>query len=664
MSNDPLRIAMISYYLPSCSKIGVGYQVHEIANELVRRGHRVDVFSECPPVEGALYALRQIRLDGSFRTFRFATKIRKVDFSGYDVLHAHGDDYWLWRSRGPFHVRTVHGSCFEEALRIHGLKERLRMVLLGFSELAASVVADATVVVSPATRRWMPWVSRVIPNGVDSGRFYPDESRRSQHPVVLFVGTWHGRKRGAELAASFSRDVRPRLNDAELWMVTRDAPSALPEGVRVLGALSDDDLASMYRKAWVFCLPSAYEGFGIPYAEALTSGLPVVATPNVGARYVTDEGAAGLLVPLEQIGHTLAELLADPARQLQLKNAGLIRAQKFSLASVVDTYEALYRARAIHPPIEPRPTFENRVESDAPFAPSASTLPRLRLGAYVLAADPTWIRSSLGRYYDELDSLVVSLPKDGRGWTGAPVSAAECLELIRSLDTRGIVKVVEGSWTVPDNPALGDTRQRQDAIAALQEMDWILQLDTDELLPDFSVFRRALAVADAGAFDALEWPMRVLYRRLRSAQYLEVVSADGKPRYEYPGPVAVRPNVLLTDCRRTAQPTLRAVVDGDDQSLELYQALRPGEQRQYLLKADQAIVHNSWARDRRSVKRKIASWGHNRGMNTKLYYLRHWLPAPVIWRFDRDLHPFAKGLWPRLAVSDAVFRELMDPSDR
>ena len=54
-SARPLRIAMISYYLPSGSKIGVGYQVHALADELVRRGHHVDVFSECPPVPGARY---------------------------------------------------------------------------------------------------------------------------------------------------------------------------------------------------------------------------------------------------------------------------------------------------------------------------------------------------------------------------------------------------------------------------------------------------------------------------------------------------------------------------------------------------------------------------------------------------------------------------------
>ena len=102
------------------------------------------------------------------RTFRFATHLRRVDFSGYDVLHAHGDDYWMWRHRVPSHVRTLHGSCFEEALTIRGAKEKLRMVALGLTEVLASVVADTTVVVSPKTRRWTPWVHEVVPNGVDT----------------------------------------------------------------------------------------------------------------------------------------------------------------------------------------------------------------------------------------------------------------------------------------------------------------------------------------------------------------------------------------------------------------------------------------------------------------------------------------------------------------
>jgi phosphatidylinositol alpha-mannosyltransferase len=343
---DRLKIAMISYYLPSGSKIGVGYQVHELANELGRRGHEVTVFSECPPVDGALYNHEQIRLTGALRTFRFATQLRKVDFSHFDVLHAHGDDYWLWRRRVPVHVRTIHGSCFEEALTIKGFKERLRMILLGLSEVVASLVADHAVVVSPQTRRWTPWVHRVIPNGVDTLRFRPSK-HRSPEPSILFVGTWGGRKRGADLARAFARDVLPAVPHARLQMVCRDAPPNPGNRVTVLGQLSDAELAAAYKRSWVFCLPSDYEGFGIPYAEAMASGVPVVATPNVGARYVLEEGRAGVIVPLAEIGVTLRNLLLNPEERNRLSAASLERAQDFTLASVTSAYEALYRGGLI-----------------------------------------------------------------------------------------------------------------------------------------------------------------------------------------------------------------------------------------------------------------------------------------------------------------------------
>ncbi|WP_402467067.1 glycosyltransferase family 4 protein [Isoptericola aurantiacus] len=345
-SSRPLRIAMISYYLPSASKQGIGYQVHELATELVRRGHHVDVISECPPVPGATYGHRHVELSGALRTFRFATAVRRLDLTSYDVVHAHGDDYWMWRRRVGRHVRTLHGSCFEEARRIRGAKERVRMVLLGLSEWLASVVADDTVVVSPATRRWYPWVRDVVPNGVDLGRFHAQGDPRSEHPTVLFVGAWHGRKNGAELARQFVAQVRPRHPDAELWMVSRDVPEDAGPGVRALGALDDAELADAYRRAWVFCLPSDYEGFGIPYVEAMASGTPVVATPNVGARYVSDDGRSALLVPLDGTGRALADLLADAGRRASLAAAGARRAQEFSLARTVDRYEELYRRRS------------------------------------------------------------------------------------------------------------------------------------------------------------------------------------------------------------------------------------------------------------------------------------------------------------------------------
>ncbi|NNG40088.1 glycosyltransferase family 4 protein [Flexivirga sp. ID2601S] len=350
MTRPPLRIAMISYYLPSSSKIGVGYQVHALATALTDRGHDVTVLSECPPVEGARYHHQHIRLRGALRTFRFATRLRRVDFSSYDVLHAHGDDYWMWRRRTASHVRTLHGSCFEEARHVPGLKEKLRMLLLGGTELLASVVADRTVVVSPHTRRWTPWVRDVIPNGVDTERFRPDAAAKSAHPTILFVGTWRGRKRGAELTRIFAEQIRPAVPNAELLLVAQDAPDNLPEGVRVLGRLTDEELAAAYASAWVFCLPSSYEGFGIPYAEAMASGTPVVATPNVGARYVTEDGRSGTLAGLDDLGEALVAVLTDTPLRDRMTAAALERSRDFAMDTVLDAYEVLYRAARL-----PRP---------------------------------------------------------------------------------------------------------------------------------------------------------------------------------------------------------------------------------------------------------------------------------------------------------------------
>ena len=331
---------MTSYYLPSGSKIGVGYQVHALANGLSRRGHDVTVFSDCPASEGSLYTTVQVPAPRSLRTFAFALSVRKLDLSRFDVLHAHGDDYWLWRRRVPAHVRTMHGSCFSEAVMIPGVKEKVRMVALGLGETLATLVADRTAVVSPHTRRWMPWVRTVIPNGVDESTFRPG-AERFPEPTVLFVGTYANRKRGRLLMDVFADEVRPNVPDARLVMVCSDAPKA--PGVTVTGRISEAELADLYRRAWAFCLPSTYEGFGIPYAEALSSGTPVVATDNPGARFVLGDGRFGDVVREEALGAALCRILGDAGYRDERAVQAVERAREFHLSRVLDEYERLYR---------------------------------------------------------------------------------------------------------------------------------------------------------------------------------------------------------------------------------------------------------------------------------------------------------------------------------
>jgi glycosyltransferase involved in cell wall biosynthesis len=233
----------------------------------------------------------------------------------------------------------MHGSCFAEAGHVPGVWEKLRMGMLGLSEVVATLVADRTVCVSANTRRYYPWTRDVIMNGVDVGAFRPDGEKESR-PTILFVGTYHNRKRGKLLAEEFERVIRPRVPDARLWMVCSDAPEAA--GVTVFGRVSLEKLAELYRRAWVFCLPSSYEGFGVPYIEAMASGTPVVATPNVGAREVLADGKYGEIVAPEKLGGTLAELLTDSRRREEMARAGLERVRDFAWDHIARQYEQIY----------------------------------------------------------------------------------------------------------------------------------------------------------------------------------------------------------------------------------------------------------------------------------------------------------------------------------
>ena len=329
---------MASYYLPSDSKMGVGYQAHALANALVARGHEVTVFSSSAPAPEANYCTITVPLDGHLRTFKFALALRRRDWSSYDVLHAHAGDYLLKRRGIKAHVRTVHGSSLSEARHIRGLRPRLAMVFYWSCEMLATVIADEAVAVSNNTRRRRPWIRTVIPNGVDLTKFKP--GIRSENPSVLFVGTYAWRKRGKLLAEVFEREVRPNFPNAELWMVAEDA---LPHvGLKRMGRVSEAELAELYSRAWVFCLPSTYEGFGIPYVEAMASGCPVVATPNPGAREVTDSGQYGVLVNDAALGQALSSLLGSQKERDRLSWKALVHVRRFDLSMIAAEYEALY----------------------------------------------------------------------------------------------------------------------------------------------------------------------------------------------------------------------------------------------------------------------------------------------------------------------------------
>ena len=133
---------------------------------------------------------------------------------------------------------------------------------------------------------------------------------------VLFVGIDWERKGGPTLLAAFDR-LRERLPDATLTIVGCRPDVGARPGCEVVGRVPLADVASFYRRASVFCLPTELEPFGIVFLEAFAAALPVVAT-GIGAipDFVVD-GETGYLVPPRDaaaVADRLGRLLADPQR--------------------------------------------------------------------------------------------------------------------------------------------------------------------------------------------------------------------------------------------------------------------------------------------------------------------------------------------------------------
>jgi len=262
------------------------------------------------------------------------------------VILAHGDSLLLPLLGRPV-IRIMHGSAWEEARHATSLLRFLHQAGVYGLELLTTLTQRRVVAVSRNTRRFHPFIRRVILNGVDLSRFHPDPARRAAQPTVLFVGALAGRKRGDLLVRWFREQVRPVLPTAELHVVGGSAVVvAGTNGEFYHTGVPADKLADMYRAAWVYASPSSYEGFGLPYVEAMASGTPVLATPNPGSREVTDEGRYGCLAADAEFPGRLVQLLQNAEERRRWSELGLARSRDFHLATMVDAYEALLRDAA------------------------------------------------------------------------------------------------------------------------------------------------------------------------------------------------------------------------------------------------------------------------------------------------------------------------------
>jgi glycosyltransferase involved in cell wall biosynthesis len=341
-----MKIALFAAALPEPERKvgGVDFAVHRLANELAKdKRDEVTVLSisSCPI--NALYEHKQLFVNVPWlkrskigRLFILPFLLNFINLKDFDVIHLHGDD-WFYVHRPIPSVRTLHGSALNEARSATSLQRKLAQYAVYPLEHVSVRLATIPLAVGKDTAEIYK-IRRLIDNGVNLQLFYAGD--KATDPCILFVGNWDGRKRGRFVFEAFINYILPEVPNSKLYMVS-DFCSAHPNVVDVKFP-DDETLARLYREAWVFALPSLYEGFGIPYLEALASGTAIVSSKNSGAEYILDSGKYGVIADDDSFSESVVELLINSTKRTVLENIGKIRAKEFSWDIVALRHRKIY----------------------------------------------------------------------------------------------------------------------------------------------------------------------------------------------------------------------------------------------------------------------------------------------------------------------------------
>jgi glycosyltransferase involved in cell wall biosynthesis len=189
---------------------------------------------------------------------------------------------------------------------------------------------------------------RIVPLGVDHAPADADAVTRIREAYALpdrfalFVGTLEPRKNLRRLGAAMARLAEP----LPLVVAGPDGWGGVSEGlgvadVRFLGFVPATALPALYAAATVFAYPSESEGFGLPVAEAMAQGTPVVTSAGTSTEEVA--GGAAVLVDPFDVDAIAAGIDEAQRRADELAAAGRARAADLTWDAAAERTLAVYR---------------------------------------------------------------------------------------------------------------------------------------------------------------------------------------------------------------------------------------------------------------------------------------------------------------------------------
>ncbi|MEV7086828.1 glycosyltransferase family 4 protein [Streptomyces sp. NPDC093085] len=404
----PLRIALLSYKgNPFCG--GQGVYVRHLSRELARLGHHIEVIGAQPyPVLDAgvplteLASLDLYRQPDPFRTPRrdefrdwidavevatmwtggfpepltFSLRARRhlaARAGEFDVVHDNQTlGYGLLGDLGAPLVTTIHHPItVDRALDLAAAEDWRRRASVrrwyGFTRMQRRVARrlPSVLTVSGSSRQeitdhlGVPADRiRVVHIGADTGLFAPDPAVPEIPGRIVTTSSADVPLKGLVHLVEALAKLRTEHAGAHLVVVGKraeDGPVAqaierygLEGAVEFVKGISDAELVDLIRGAQIACVPSLYEGFSLPAAEAMATGTPLVATTGGAIPEVTGaDGESCLAVPPGDAGAlaaALGRLLDDAELRARLGAAGRERVlAKFTWARAAQGTADLYR---------------------------------------------------------------------------------------------------------------------------------------------------------------------------------------------------------------------------------------------------------------------------------------------------------------------------------
>jgi glycosyltransferase involved in cell wall biosynthesis len=200
--------------------------------------------------------------------------------------------------------------------------------------------------------------------GVDRTQFFPP-SEITRCPRVLFVGHISEAKGAFDLLSAWAR-VQLSCPNALLTVVGQDLTKGhflraarslgVENSIALTGPVPSSRVANLMHQSRLLCLPSHGEGTPNCVMEALSCGLPVVATRVGGIPDIVEHEKTGLLVDkgdVAGLAAALVSLLRDPSRGTRMGQAAQDFAREYldarkTVSRLVELYGELIAARSTH----------------------------------------------------------------------------------------------------------------------------------------------------------------------------------------------------------------------------------------------------------------------------------------------------------------------------